>query len=265
NRFLEDRSLTSPEYDWDDFTPGARAGATQADGSISALPAFIDANVFFYRKDVFAAKGLTPPKTLAELEQLVPKLHAPPGMYGIVLRGLKNANATQYPSVLFQMGGTYLTADGKAALDSKEGVAAMEYYTRIVRQYAPPGVVNFNWYEASAAFFQGQVAIYMDGVNFASQFEDPAKSRVVGKVGYAMLPSGPGGHFSPIYITGMAVSSASRNKEAAYLFAQWATNKQNAVRELMAGVGVGRTSPWDHPHLKPNPKMPTACYQTYQA
>src|SRR5262249_7592623 len=100
NRFLEDRSLTSPQYDWDGFRPWARPRATRAEGSISALPAFIDANVFFYRKDVFAAKGLTPPKTLAELEQLVPKLHAPPGMYGIVLRGLKNANATQYPSVL---------------------------------------------------------------------------------------------------------------------------------------------------------------------
>jgi len=48
---------------------------------------------------------------------------------------------------------------------------------------------------------QGQVAIYMDGVNFASQFEDAAKSKVIGKVGYAVLPSGPGGHFSPIYIT----------------------------------------------------------------
>ena len=75
----------------------------------------------------------------------------------------------------------------------------------------------------------------MDGVNFASQFEDPAKSKVVGKVGYAVLPSGPGGHFSPIYITGMAVNAQSRNKEASYLFCQWATNKANAVRELMAG------------------------------
>ena len=84
----------------------------------------------------------------------------------------------------------------------------MELYARLLRQYGPPGVVNFNWYECSAAFMQGQVAIYMDGVNFASQFEDAAKSKVVGKVGYAVLPSGPGGHFSPIYITGMAVSLA---------------------------------------------------------
>jgi multiple sugar transport system substrate-binding protein len=265
NRFLDDKSLTSPDYDWSDFTPGARAGATQADGSISALPAFIDANVFFYRKDVFAQKGLTPPKTLAELEQLVAKLHAPPGLYGIVMRGLKNANATQYPSVLFAMGGTYLTKEGKAALDTKEGIAAMDYYARMLRQYAPPGVVNFNWYEASAAFFQGQVAIYMDGVNFASQFEDPAKSKVVGKVGYAMLPAGPGGQFSPIYITGMAIPQSSASKEAAYLFIQWATNKQNAVRELMAGVGVGRSSPWDSADVKAKPKMPVDWYQAYQA
>ena len=265
NRFLEDRELTSPDFDWSDFTPGARAGATQGDGSISALSAFIDANVFFYRKDLFAQKGLQPPKTLADLAELVPKLHAPPATYGIVMRGLKNANATQYPSVLFPMGGTYLTKDGKAALDTKEQVAAIEYYTRILRQYGPPGVVNFNWYEASAAFYQGQVATYLDGVNFASQFEDPAKSKVVGKVGYAVLPSGPGGHFSPFYITGMAVSSLSRSKEAAYLFIQWATSKQNAVRELVAGVGVGRTAAWDSPELRVKPKMPADWYQAYQA
>ena len=209
-------------------------------------------------------KGLTPPKTLADLEPLVQKLHAPPGTYGIVLRGLKNANATQYPSILFPMGGTYLK-DGKAALDSKEQVAALELYTRLLRQYGPPGVVNFNWYECSASFMQGQVAIYMDGVNFASQFEDAAKSKVVGKVGYAVLPSGPGGHFSPIYITGMAVNAQSRNKEAAYLFTQWATNKTNMVRELMAGVGVGRTSTWDSPDVKAKPKMPADWYQAYQA
>src|SRR5262245_30079021 len=249
---------------WNDFTPGARAGSTQPDGSISALAAFVDANVVFYRKDLFAAKNATPPKTLADIEPTVQKLHAPPGTYGIVLRGLKNANATQYPSILFQNGGTYLK-DGKAALDSKEQIASLDLYAKLLRQYAPPGVVNFNWYECSASFMQGQVAMYMDGVNFASQFEDAAKSKVVGKVGYAVLPSGPGGHFSPIYITGMAVSSQSRNKEAAYLFTQWATSKANMVRELMAGVGVGRTSTWDSAEVKAKPKMPADWYQAYQA
>jgi hypothetical protein len=35
------------------------------------------------------------------------------------------------------MGGTYLK-DGKAVLDSKEGVAALDLYARQLRQYAPP-------------------------------------------------------------------------------------------------------------------------------
>src|SRR5258706_7777615 len=94
NKFLDDKSLTSPDFDWNDFTPGARAGVTQPDGSISALAAFIDAKVFFYRKDLLLAKGRTPPRTLVALQPLMPKLPSPPTTYGIVLRRLHNAHAT---------------------------------------------------------------------------------------------------------------------------------------------------------------------------
>src|SRR5437879_7151936 len=68
NKSLDDKSLTSPDFDWNDFTDGARAGVTQPDGSISAMAAFIDANVFFYRKELFAEKKLTRLKTIGELE-----------------------------------------------------------------------------------------------------------------------------------------------------------------------------------------------------
>ena len=37
------------------------------------------------------------------------------------------------------------------------------------------------------------------------------------------------------------------------------------MRELMAGVGVGRTSTWDSPEVKAKPKMPADWYQAYQA
>ncbi len=73
----------------------------------------------------------------------------------------------------------------------------MEWYSGMLRRFAPPGVVNFNWYECSSAFMQGQVGIYYDGVNFANQFEDPEKSKIAGKVGYAALPAGPAAHVRP--------------------------------------------------------------------
>jgi multiple sugar transport system substrate-binding protein len=185
-------------------------------------------------------------------------------MYGAVFRGLKNANATMFSNTQFSFGADFLTKDGKAALDSKENVAALDWYAGVLRKYGPPGVINFNWYECSASFMQGQVATYFDGINFANQFEDASKSKIVGKVGYVAMPPGPAGAFSSLYGTGMAVSSQSRNKEAAYLFAQWATNKQNAARELLAGVGVARNSPWTDPGVKAKPKMPADWYQAYQ-
>jgi multiple sugar transport system substrate-binding protein len=263
NAWLEDKSLTAAGYDWNDFTGGARQAVTQPDKTISALPTFVDPFVFFYRKDLFQQKGWAPPRTMAELEDYAKKLHNPPTMYGFVARGLKNANATPWAYVLYSMGGEYLTPDRKSALNTPAWIKSMDWYAGMLRRFAPPGVVNFNWYECSASFMQGQVAMYFDGVNFANQFEDPTKSKIAGKVGYTVLPAGPAGHFAPTFTNAMAVSGQSRHKEAAYLFAQWATNKQNCMRELLGGVGVGRSSTWTLPEVKAKPKMPAEWYAAY--
>jgi len=250
NKFLEDKSLTAPDYDWNDFTTGARSDVAQPDKTISAIPTFVDVFTFFYRKDLFQEKGIKVPGTMAELEDAAKKLHDPPRMYGFVSRGLKNANATPWAWVIYSLGGEYLTRDGKSAINSPAWVKSLEWYAGMLRRFAPPGVVNFNWYECSSAFMQGQVAMYYDGVNFANQFEVPEKSKIAGKVGYAVLPAGPVAHVAPTYTNAMAVSAQSRNKEAAYFLIQWATTKKMCVRELLGGVGVGRVSPWSDPEVK---------------
>lgn len=263
NAFLEDKSLTAPDFDWNDLTTGAKSDVTQPDNSISAIPTFVDVFTMFYRKDLFQQKGISVPRTLAELEDAAKKLHDPPRMYGFVARGLKNANATPWAYVIYSFGGEYLTKDRKSVINSPAWVKSLEWYAGMLRRFAPPGVVNFNWYECSSAFMQEQVAIYYDGVNFANQFEVPEKSKIAGRVGYAVLPAGPVAHVAPTYTNAMAVSAQSRNKEAAYLFIQWATTKQMCVRELLAGVGVGRISPWSHPEVKAKPKMPADWYNAY--
>jgi multiple sugar transport system substrate-binding protein len=45
----------------------------------------------------------------------------------------------------------------------------------------------------------------------------------------------------------------------------WSTNKQNCIRELRAGVGVGRASTWSVPEVKAKPKMPADWYEAYLA
>ncbi|HWU37641.1 MAG TPA: extracellular solute-binding protein, partial [Candidatus Acidoferrum sp.] len=173
NKYLDDKSLTAPDYDWNDFTATSKAAATQPDKTVSALPCFVDPDILFYRKDLFQQKGLRPPKTLEEMDSLAQKFHDPKNnLYGFVARGLKNANASPWAYILFAFGGEYLTPDRKSAMNTAPWVKGLEYYSGMLRRYAPPGVVNFNWYECSAAFMQEQVAMYFDGVNFATQFED---------------------------------------------------------------------------------------------
>ena len=264
NKYLDDKSLTAPDYDWNDFTATSKAAATQPDKTVSALPCFVDPDILFYRKDLFQQKGLRPPKTLEEMDSLAQKFHDPKNnLYGFVARGLKNANASPWAYILFAFGGEYLTPDRKSAMNTAPWVKGLEYYSGMLRRYAPPGVVNFNWYECSAAFMQEQVAMYFDGVNFATQFEDKEKSKVAGKVGYTLLPAGPGGLHTCMFTSGMSISAQSRNKGAAWFFIQWATNKQNCVRELVAGVGGGRASTWSQPEVKAKPRMPADWYGAF--
>src|SRR5256885_13669884 len=68
--------------------------------------------------------------------------------------------------------------------------------------------------------------------------EDPNASRIVGKVGYTVVPAGPKGQYSATYGDGIGIAAASRNKEAAYLLCQWVVSKQQGARLLQAGGGV---------------------------
>ncbi len=264
NRYIEDKSLTAPEFDWSDFPPSVRALVTQPDNTVSALPCVLDPTILYYRKDLLEQKGLKPPKTLEELAAVAEKLHDPPRMYGLVARGLKNANVAPFSYVMLAYGATYLTPDRKSALNSPAWVKALDWYAGNVRRFSPPGVVNYNWYECSAAFMQGQVATYFDGIAFAPQFENQEKSKIVGKVGYATVPAGPGGLHTSVFNLAMAISAQSRNKEAAWYFVQWALSKENCVRELLAGIVGGRASIWNHPGIKEKGRMPADWSTAFQ-
>ena len=80
--------------------------------------------------------------------------------------------------------------------------------------------------------------MWIDGVGWAPPLEDPAASRIVGKVGYAVVPAGPKGQYSATYGDGIGIAAASKNKEAAYLLCQWAVSKTQGARLLQAGGGV---------------------------
>jgi multiple sugar transport system substrate-binding protein len=110
---------------------------------------------------------------------------------------------------------------------------------------------------------QGRVAMWLDGIGFAPPLEDPTKSRVVGKVGYGLMPKGPVTRASATFGDGLSIPSASTKKEAAYLFAQWAVSRAQGKTLITTGSGVPfRHSVLNDPSIKSELKMPAAWLDT---
>ena len=73
-----------------------------------------------YRKDLFEAAGLTPPKTMEDMVAAAYKLTDPAKQtYGFVANGQKGpAVAQDWMQYNAEMGGSILDQDGKPALNS---------------------------------------------------------------------------------------------------------------------------------------------------
>ncbi|MGH9916578.1 MAG: extracellular solute-binding protein, partial [Pyrinomonadaceae bacterium] len=142
--------------------------------------------------------------------------------------------------------------------DTPEAIEAATLYQRLMTKSAPPGVTGFNWAECQSNFLQGKVAMWLDGIGFAPPLENPEKSRVVGKVGYGVMPKGPVTQAAPTFGDGIGVTEGSSKKEAAYLYCQWAISKEMGARLLQTGSGVPfRNSILNDPEVRKGVTMPS--------
>jgi len=236
---MNDKALTDPNLDFNDFAKGGLNYAVEPDGRVNSVPFNLDPWVVYYNKEIFDAKSVTYPKTFAEMVDAAAKLSDPSkGVSGFVGRGLKNANVPVWTSFLLGYGGGFIDANGKLMTDRPEAIEAGKMYQTLLGKYGPQGVAGFNWNESQSLFLQGKAAMWLDGIGFAQPLEDPTKSRIVGKVGYGVMPAGPKQRVSALFADGEGISTYSKKKGPAWFYLQWASNKENQTRILQAAAGA---------------------------
>jgi multiple sugar transport system substrate-binding protein len=256
--YMKDPNLTGADLVESDFSAAGLQYAKNDKGEMRSLPWSVDYFILYYNKEIFQKKGAKVPETLEEMAALAEKLtDTKEGVYGFVGRGLRNANMTLWTNFVLNYGGELLDSKGNVLSDGPESIEATKLYQRLLTKPAPPGVAGFNWMESMASFTQGRSAMWIDGVGWAPPLEDPNASRVVGKVGYTLVPKGPKGQYSATYGDGIGVAQASKNKEAAYLYCQWAVSKTMGARLLQIGGGVPfRNSILNDEGVRAGVKMP---------
>lgn len=239
--FIENESLTSEEYDFDDFADGT-IGDHEYDGELIAMPIQVETNMLFYRRDILEDEGLEVPRTLDDLMDVAEEIDDPNGTRAFTSRGRGAAAVTMMAPFLYAHGIEWTDEEGMAGFDNDEGRAAFDYFGTLLREHGPSGVVNNSWEENIPLFQQGEVAMLVDASVFMSQLVDPEESTVAEDVGFAPIPEGPGGDAQTFWAWSLAMSAASENQGPAWYFIQWATSP-DVVQEIQdEGVTGARES-----------------------
>ncbi len=235
-RYFMNPKLADPAFDAADIIPGylqniGVAGGEKGylpgpTGSAFGLPFGAETSILGYRKDIFEKHGLKVPATYDEMMDLackIPQLEK--GMGGLASRAASGQHAAHaYLLHLAPLGGRVFDDNWNPIINNAAGLKAAATLKKIV-DCGPEGAKTFGFAEAGAAFLQGNAAMYLDSTVFAAQVDDPTKSKVVGKVGWALHPmdvrrgSQTGGF-------GVAIPKNAKNKEAAFLLMQWLTSKK---------------------------------------
>lgn len=243
--YIENAGLTDKQkLKLDDFHKGA-ISAFRYQGKLYGLPQITGLQVLYVRKDLLAKAGIkSAPATYADLLSAVKELHGG-GVAGIAMRSSRgrSQNVWSQLQALYAYGAPLVKKfpdDMRPNLDSTEMIDAVTYLSTLLGNYSLPNVATLQVDDVVTNLVQGKVAMVIEGAPHAGRVFDPQQSTVSDKLDVIQVPAGPAGTFPPLDSHAWVIPAASRQKDAAWVFANWATSREV---QLKAGI--------DGPHASP--------------
>jgi len=233
-------------------------------GSLYALPYVGNSQLFFYRKDLFEKYELKPPATWDDVLTAAKTIHAKENtgaggekMYGYVMRAAQgNAAVADFMPIFWAFGGEMFDASGKPAVNSPQGIAALQFMIDLGK-LSPPGYASFNADDVGAHLLQGTAAMSINWPAWISAFSDQSKSKVIGKMEFTTLPGAQKSGQAEIGNWLIAIPRDSNNAQAAAEFLVWATSSAQMKRSAQRGNPPTRKSLFQDAELvAKNPAYP---------
>ncbi len=269
-KYESSSELAMPNYNMDDFLPALVDGISMYDGVMVGVPYDIPIFIQMYRRDIYEELDL---EVATTMEQFLANADAIQQAKGPEIYGTTGQMKSGHYSLecdwtcwLWGNGGSIFNSDGKFSGNDEAGLAAMEYWNKL-KANMPEGVTTWTWDGQGQSVAQGIVGQVMTwGENFPG-WDNPETSTVSGLMEAAVPPAATGklrtveetgyGEIPGVGHQGgssLAVSKYSKNVDAAWLFAQWATSfdTQVFITTLGGGTGPTRASVYDDERVKAN-------------
>ena len=248
--YLKNPALVDSGYGVDDFFPtlleanrwnGQPGLQNYGKGRQWSIPVMVETYILAYRKDWADELHLVPPATYPDLYRFAKAMTRKTGdakLYGITARGLGTwpTVATGFITGYASYGCRDFNDRMECAINSPEAVAFTTLWMKTIKECGPMGWSGNTWYDAKEQFESGRYGMIFDCDFFAAGYENPERSRVAGKLAYALPPAGPDGSIvSNIWTWALSINRNSRQKLAGWLFLQWATSKEQLLKATLAG------------------------------
>jgi multiple sugar transport system substrate-binding protein len=249
---LDQYMKKTPDSIWDpkldEVEPPYREVYCKWAGKTYALPYDGDVLVLYYRKDLFdnpdekAAfqqkfnRELAPPTTWKEWLQVAEFFTRKPGdtlagqkldhpFYGAGEYGARGFSYGWFLARFASAGGIYFDENMNPQINTPAAVEGLQNMVDTLK-FCPTDVLGYGYTELKDAFLNGDLAMVVQWSDVGKKTADPQLSKVVGKVGFAVVPgtevSGQVQHKAPMPVGRvLAVPAKSKNKEAAYWVAKY--------------------------------------------
>ena len=265
--FFANPALADPAYDIKDIIPiylenlglvGGPKGYLAGPGSkLYGLPYGAETSVLAYRRDIFAKHDLKPPENYEQFTKLLRTIKDKEGIGALTSRGQAGHQCVHaWLLHLNPLGGAVFDDQWRARFNDATGVAALKFLQEVVAT-GPAGIAAYGQGEANTAFLQGQAAMYLDSTSLAGVVNDPARSKVAGKVSWALHPAGTR-RSSQSGGLGLAIPKNAKNADAAFLLLQWLTAKaQDKAVTRLGGAPVRNSTMSDAELVRQYPEFIT--------
>jgi multiple sugar transport system substrate-binding protein len=230
-RIVTDVTAKFPEA-WKSQMLGGALTTAEYQDHFYGVPWILDTKYLYANTDLLSKAGVDP-AALTTWDAVLTAATAIKNKAGVkhpLIWSWKQAEALvcDYTQLLGAFGGTFLSADGKSvAFDTGGGLAALQW----MKQSLDSGLSNPNSMESleedvRKAFSEGSAALALNWTYMYAAANDPAQSKVTGKVAVSPTPAGPGGSGPGVNGSmALCVSSGSKNQDAAWQFISYLTSQ----------------------------------------
>ena len=262
--FIDNPSLTGPEYDFDDIVDeiarGLRwdgvEGSKIGSGGQWALPWGFEGNTLMYNKRVFRELGLELPKTLDDVIETGKVIQAETDMIPIAVRGTRSW-ATIHPGFMTAFtsaGGTDYDQNMNPTMNNAVGVRFAEKWIEMVQEVGPPEWTSYTWYDVGNSLGSESAAMIYDADILGFFQNQEGASDASGDIAWAASPpglDGPAGRPN-MWTWALAMNAYSKKQLAAWYWLQWATGKEFLTTAAVehATVNPVRVSIWENPDFQ---------------